>query len=390
VNIHGNDCGVRPLQVLRSENSGEQFDPPLSSSSSASSLLSAKAQTRTGTSLSPMSLSSSSTPPDPSLLCTESELQRQADRLVDWWDGKDRVVCISGAGLSTESGIPDYRGHNGSYHKGHKPMIHDQFMKSEMQRRRYWARGMVGWKSFDTRTPNLGHYALARLERLGKLGVRVEGQPCDGNGGGVNNNNKSRPHQTVALITQNVDGLHRRAGSRHVVELHGRTDQLVCMSCGAARDRQSFHSELEASNREWLDAALAEPPSPLSDRLRPDGDAVLKFDNYHALRVPACKCCSDGFMKPDVVFFGDTVPSSRVALCRAAVEASDGVLVVGSSLAVHSAFRHVRAAAQLDIPVAILNVGETRAEQEGLDVLKIEAPAGRTLDLVASHLATSS
>lgn len=188
----------------------------------------------------------------------------------------------------------------------------------------------------------------------------------------------------LSIITQNVDSLHRRAGSQYVTELHGRTDMLQCMSCGAKRGRLDFHNELETHNAAWLNHALQEA------EMRPDGDAALPDEDYNLLDIPSCKVCGEGFLKPSVVFFGDNVPKHRVARCTAAVDESDGVLVVGSSLAVHSAYRHVRAARQKGTPVAILNVGETRAELESLEVTKIEAPAGPTLSLVADHFEKTS
>jgi len=324
-------------------------------------------------------------PPDPQSLLSPDQLQEQVERLVDWWQDKNRVLCMTGAGLSTESGIPDYRGSEGSYHRGHKPMVHDQFMKSEYQRKRYWGRGMVGWKSFHETSPNAGHLALADLERMGRLGVSFEDQAdfyddCDNDLEWTFSSGQRR----VAVITQNVDMLHRRAGSKHLIELHGRTDQLKCMECGSARHRDCFHEELTTLNKDWLVAALEKTEE---DAMRPDGDANVQTDDYQTIQIPPCKECG-GFMKPDVVFFGDTVPKTRVAQCRAAVDNADGILVVGSSLAVHSAYRHIRAANQKGIPIAVLNVGETRAEKEGLDVLKIEAPAGSTLGGVAAFFAT--
>ena len=271
-------------------------------------------------------------------------------------------------------------------------MIHDQFMKSHAQRQRYWGRGMVGWRTFDEKQPSQGHYALADLEQMGYLGVMFQDRDDFYNEHGHDVEPTTRTkvpgQRKLSIVTQNVDTFHRRAGTQHLIELHGRTDQLKCMNCGAVRDRRSFHTELESLNREWLQAALAEADA--SD-LRADGDAEIKRGQYDSILIPSCTHCSDGFMKPDVVFFGDNVPVHRVAQCRAAVEACDGLLVVGSSLAVHSAFRHVRAAHERGVPIALLNVGETRAEQEGLDnLLKIEAPAGPTLAAVAAHLAKAA
>jgi NAD-dependent deacetylase sirtuin 4 len=326
-------------------------------------------------------------PPDPNNLLTEAQQEEQINRLIEWWQDKDQVLCITGAGVSTESGIPDYRGHGGSYHKGHKPMVHDQFMSSEKNRQRYWGRGMVGWRSFDQKHPAAGHTAISALEQMGRLGVAFSDKAEFYNDvrdvmDGVH---KYAGQRQLSLITQNVDTLHRRAGSQHLIELHGRTDRLKCMQCGTYRDRKCFHTDLETLNSDWLAQALQQTTH---GDMRPDGDAAVQTENYDPIQIPPCTSCG-GFLKPDVVFFGDSVPVHRVEQCRSAVEHSDGLLVVGSSLAVHSAFKHVRAACQQGIPVCILNVGQTRAETEGLDVLKIEAPIGSTLSAVAAHFARS-
>jgi NAD-dependent deacetylase sirtuin 4 len=327
-------------------------------------------------------------PPDPNNFLSEAEQEEQIHRLIEWWQDKGQVLCITGAGVSTESGIPDYRGHGGSYHKGHKPMVHDQFMKSEKNRQRYWGRSMVGWRSFDKMPLAGGHMAISDLEQMGRIGVDFsdktefyEDVPDIMNGV----NKYVNGQRKLSLVTQNVDSLHRRAGSRNLIELHGRTDRLRCMSCGTYRDRNSFQSELDSLNTDWLAQALLQTTQ---DDMRPDGDAAVQTDNYDAVVIPPCTNCG-GFVKPDVVFFGDSVPVNRVKQVQSAVEHSDGLLVVGSSLAVHSAFKHVRAARQQGIPVCILNVGQTRAETEGLDVLKIEAPIGTTLSAVVSHFASS-
>lgn len=321
-------------------------------------------------------------PPDPYALSTE-QFQSALEALIAWWTPKQQVLCLTGAGLSTESGIPDYRGHQGSYHKGHKPMVHDQFMKHEHQRKRYWGRGMVGWKPFEAVEPNVGHVALAELEHMGYLGVYVEDQPTFYDAQGLELEWPFTSGQRkLSLITQNVDSLHRRAGSQEIIELHGTSGRVQCMNCGTYRDRYDFHDELERINREWLDAALEAVEQ---DDLRADGDAAVHTESFEEVLVPPCEDCGH-FVKPDVVFFGDSVPKHRVRLCEAAVEQCDGLLVVGSSLAVHSAFRHVKAACQRGTPVAILNVGETRAEIEELPgITKLEAPAGATLEGLVQH-----
>ena len=173
--------------------------------------------------------------------------------------------------------------------------------------------------------------------------------------------------RTVPVVGRDAERRHGALprGTRHLLELHGRTDRLTCMQCGHTRDRRSFHEELEASNAEWLEAVLQASLESLD--MRADGDAAVATENYKAVKIPVCLRCGDGFFKSDVVFFGDSVPAYRVKQCEAAVNACNGLLVVGSSLAVHSAFRHVRAAHKQGIPIAILNVGNTQAEVEGLE-----------------------
>jgi NAD+-dependent protein deacetylase sirtuin 4 len=325
-----------------------------------------------------LSFSLGERPPDPNTFLAEpSLLHEQSERLLSWWAGRENVLVLSGAGLSTESGIPDYRGNKGSYYTGHKPMLHEQFMKNSYQRQRYWGRGMAGWRYFDAREPAIGHKALAALERMGKLGVTLEDRPDFHEdpdeilfGSGT---------MQVSIVTQNVDGLHRKAGTRNLVELHGRVDQLVCTNCGATRDRRTYHEELEDLNAEWLRDMSASSAN--ANVYRADGDAAVSAP-FEKLHVPPCQKCTVGFIKPDVVFFGDSVPRHRVRLVEESINACDGLLVVGSSLAVHSANRHVRAAGKRGVDIAILNVGATRAEAEGLPVLKIEGPAGPILERV--------
>ena len=323
-------------------------------------------------------------PPDPQTLLNPLQLQDCIDKLCTWMSTKRSILTITGAGLSTESGIPDYRGNRGSYHEGHKPMIHDQFMSSSENRKRYWGRGLVGWRSFDLRQPNEGHIALAALEYNRKIGVVFDDSPEYHSPTSDNRYLFGNGQQTLSIVTQNVDALHQRAGSVGVTELHGRTSRLKCMQCGALEDRNVFTEKLESWNQEWLNAALA---GYHTDDLRPDGDAHLQTQNYSDLMIPHCTYCGTGFLKPDVVFFGDSVPQHRVTRCRAAVEACDGLLCIGTSLAVHSAFRYARLAASRGTEVCILNVGQTRAEAEGLPgVTKIEAPIGNTLKGLVERL----
>lgn len=317
-------------------------------------------------------------PDDPAQLL--ERLPTSIDQLVSWFRNKERALVLTGAGISTEAGIPDYRGHNGSYYSGHKPMVHDQFMSSHCQRQRYWGRGMVGWKHMETRRPTTGHEALAALERLGKIGVEFTDRPefyCD------DDDYLYRPSsaRSVSVITQNVDGLHRRAGTWHSIDLHGRLDEVVCMSCGMKSERSTFQDELENLNGEWLERIQ----SMGNIQQRADGDVEGATD-YAAIEIPPCAGCQNGVLKPNVVFFGDSVPKHRARQCEAAVDACDGLLVVGSSLSVHSAFRHVRSLAKRGTDIAVLNVGETRAETEGIRVLKVEAPVGPTLEGVLDAL----
>lgn len=226
----------------------------------------------------------------------------------------------------------------------------------------------------------MGHSALATLEKIGRIGVTLEDRQSFYEPEDEFEYNFGSGLRKLAIVTQNVDSLHQRAGSKHVVQLHGGGNLVKCMNCGKRQERNEYHSELESANQGWLSEALR--GYEVTSDMRPDGDALVKEMDYKNVHVPNCPFCKSGFFKPDVVFFGDTVPKHRVKLCEEAVKGADGVLVVGSSLAVHSAYRHVRAASLSGIPIAVVNVGETRAEAEELDhILKVEAPAGDTLAL---------
>ena len=250
-----------------------------------------------------------------------------------------RLFVLTGAGISTASGIPDYRDRDGGW-KRTPPVTYQAFVGAVAVRSRYWARSLVGWRRFGRAVPNAAHAALARLEHAGHV---------------------------VQLLTQNVDGLHQAAGSRAVVDLHGRLDRVRCLGCERRTARADFQRVLERVNPDWvaLDALDA-----------PDGDADLEGLPFDRFVVPACEACG-GLLKPDVVFFGEAVPRERVERAFAALERSDAMLVVGSSLMVYSGFRFARAAAQAGKPVAAINLGRTRAD--GLLSLKIEADCVVTL-----------
>jgi NAD-dependent SIR2 family protein deacetylase len=235
-----------------------------------------------------------------------------------------KIVLITGAGCSTGSGIPDYRDAGGAW-KRPQPVTFQAFINEPATRRRYWARSLVGWPRFGRAAPNAVHHALVALQRSGRM---------------------------QALVTQNVDGLHQAAGSEGVIDLHGRLDAIVCLGCGTRSARAAFQQALVAANPAWVE---------LPAGLAPDGDADLDEVDFSRFQVPDCSQCG-GLLKPDVVFFGESVPRQRVDTVHAHVAAADAVLVVGSSLMVWSGMRFVQAAAQAGLPVAAVNRGHTRAD----------------------------
>ncbi|MFF3676103.1 NAD-dependent protein deacetylase [Streptomyces sp. NPDC002120] len=256
------------------------------------------------------------------------------------------VLVLSGAGLSTESGIPDYRGEGGSLSR-HTPMTYQEFTTSERARRRYWARSHLGWRTFGRARPNAGHRAVAAFGRHGLLS---------------------------GVITQNVDGLHQAAGSREVVELHGGLDRVVCLSCGVFGSRRELARRLRDANVGF---------APMAARLNPDGDADLTDEQVGDFRVVACSRCG-GILKPDVVFFGEAVPPQRVEQCRELVAGAASLLVLGSSLTVMSGLRFVRQAAQAGTPVLIVNRDATRGDTHA--VTRVALPLGTTLAALAEQL----
>lgn len=257
------------------------------------------------------------------------------------------VVVLSGAGLSTESGIPDYRGASGAARR-HSPMTYQVFMRDPLARRRYWARSHLGWRTIARAVPNAGHRAVARLQQAGVV---------DG------------------VVTQNVDGLHTAAGSRGVVELHGRLAEVVCLGCGVGVSRRELHQRLAEVNPGFAAWGSA---------VNPDGDVDLVDSAVARFRMVDCAQCGTGVLKPDVVFFGESVPAARVARCFAMVESARLLLVLGSSLTVMSGRRFVVRAAGLGIPVAIVNQGATRGDAYA--AVTVDAPLGRVLPMLADRL----
>jgi len=235
-----------------------------------------------------------------------------------------RLFVLTGAGCSTNSGIPDYRDTDGSW-KRTPPVRFQAFVAEDATRRRYWARSMIGWRRFGQAAPNDAHHALARLEASGRSRM---------------------------LITQNVDRLHQAAGSRVVIDLHGRLDLVRCMACSATMRRADFQDDLIRLNAAWADLDAA---------ALPDGDAELDRTDFSGFAVPNCASCG-GVMKPDVVFFGESVPRDQVSLAMEALQQADAMLIVGSSLMVYSGFRFALAAARLGLPIAAVNLGRTRAD----------------------------
>jgi NAD-dependent SIR2 family protein deacetylase len=279
------------------------------------------------------------------------------DDLVDLVSGGG-VVVLSGAGLSTESGIPDYRGPDGT--RRVEPMTYGEFAGSSEARRRYWARSYIGWQRFNAAAPNRGHHHVARLQEHGYVGP---------------------------IITQNVDGLHQAAGSADVVELHGSLDRAVCLTCGEVTSRIGLHERMTEANPGFMDrfaAAAAAVGSQWGEQVRPDGDIVIADELVESFHTPRCLVCGNDTVKPDVVFFGESVPKSVVEQCFDLVDEAGAVLVLGSSLSVMSGYRFVRRAHQRGVPVAIVTRSATRGDNEA--TVRLHALLGPTLDALSAAL----
>lgn len=271
------------------------------------------------------------------------------DDLTSFVRRHPRLFVLTGAGVSTESGIPDYRDANGDW-KRTPPVTYQAFMGSEATRQRYWARSMIGWRVMGRAQPGAAHRALAQLEAAGRVQL---------------------------LLTQNVDGLHDAAGSRRTLDLHGRIDTVRCMACEARNPRAQLQQRLLAANPGW---------AALSASVAPDGDADLERENFSSFVVPPCAQCG-GLLKPDVVFFGESVPRERVQAGMAAVQSCDALLVAGSSLMVYSGYRFAQAAAAAGKPIAAINLGRTRADD--LLALKVALPCGPALAAMVEALAAA-
>jgi NAD-dependent SIR2 family protein deacetylase len=274
-------------------------------------------------------------------------VERELDVLADLMCAGG-VAVLSGAGLSTESGIPDYRGPSGVARR-HTPMTYQTFVGDPAARRRYWARSHVGWCGIARAAPNAGHVAIAELERAGLV---------DG------------------IVTQNVDGLHQAGGAGGVVELHGSLDQVICLDCGTPGTRDRLDERLRAANPDFDPRVLA---------VNPDGDVELDDTLLAEFEIVDCTTCIGGMLKPDVVFFGESVPVDRVQRSYEIVEGSRLLLVLGSSLTVMSGRRFVIRAAKLGIPVVIVNQGATRGDDYA--AFTLDAPLGTVLPALVEKLA---
>ncbi|PAV80735.1 hypothetical protein WR25_03329 [Diploscapter pachys] len=271
----------------------------------------------------------------------------QIKRFVNLVSTVDRLLVLTGAGISTESGIPDYRSPKiGLYERSnHRPMMHQDFMKSAASRRRYWARNFLAWPNFSKAVCNETHLTLAKWEASDRF---------------------------TWLITQNVDGLHTKAGSAMLSELHGCGHRVRCMSCHSIISRQDYQISLAAANPHWT---TKEGPG----ELKPDGDIHIEPGAEEDFKVVSCQNCG-GIMKTDVIFFGDNVPLKMVETCYEKLDQSDGILVLGSSLEVMSGYRFVYYMNIQKKPIFIVNIGSTRADD--LATAKIEAKASEIVKAI--------
>jgi NAD-dependent SIR2 family protein deacetylase len=268
--------------------------------------------------------------------------------LKEFMEANPRAVVLTGAGISLASGIPTYRDSKGNWQRN-DPIQHRDFVEKPASRQRYWARSYAGWPAVGLAAPNAAHHALAELEAAGFVSL---------------------------LVTQNVDRLHQRAGSQNTIDLHGRLDRVVCLACGEKSERARMQERIISHNGTL--------PSP--GELAPDGDADVPDAVIAGFTVPSCESCG-GVLKPDVVFFGDSVPRATVERIFSAIDAAGALLVIGSSLMVYSGFRFCRHAHQAGFPLACINPGATRADE--LFTLKHEGDCAEALTGLARQLKTT-
>ncbi len=278
---------------------------------------------------------------------TDPDRRTATKSLVDFIREHPRLAILTGAGCSTESGIPEYRDDEGKW-KHRQPMQYADFVSVENKRRQYWAQSFAGWHKISTAKPNAAHRAIAELERYGFA---------------------------TGVITQNVDSLHMAAGSRNVIDLHGVLQRIRCLDCDAIDSRAAFQERLRVCNPDWSATITA---------IAPDGDARISTDSIRSFDIPGCLSCG-GIVKPDVVFFGEPVPGSRVIKAKQILRQSDALLVVGSSLMVFSGYRFARYADEAGKPIAIVNRGTTRADT--LATHKLTANCATLLSDTVSRLA---
>ncbi len=279
--------------------------------------------------------------PQPTVVPVSVPKLSAEQQLAEFFQSHQSLMVLTGAGISTDSGIPAYRDSNGEWLHS-KPILYQDFVSEQASRQRYWARSMLGWPRMQNNAPNRGHHVISELQQAGFIN---------------------------ALVTQNVDGMHQKAGSKNVIDLHGRIDEVICLECQQLSSRQTWQARLVELNPEWQTRVVIAKD-------KPDGDVEIEKANYHDFEVPACAC--GGIIKPDVVFFGESVASKVVDQCKDYLKQAKALLVIGSSLTVFSGFRFVRWAEEQQKPVAILTYGKTRGDD--LASLKIEAGCSETLD----------
>ncbi|KAG9288044.1 hypothetical protein G9A89_017639 [Geosiphon pyriformis] len=279
----------------------------------------------------------------------------QSEKLLNLFEG--RVLVVTGAGVSTDSGIPDYRGPNGTYiiNKTYKPIFYHEFAAHHRFRQRYWARSYIGWPQIQKARPNITHYALAQLQSKGYIDE---------------------------IITQNVDSLHQEAQSQNILELHGTLNKVHCLQCGNLESRTKYQQMLSDLNPIWAEFSRHIEASDIQQRMNPDGDADLPSTSYETFKYPSCVKCRDGVYKPSVVFFGENIIQNVKQRAAEIVQQSDSMLIIGSSLTTYSAYRLVKLGHDLGKKIGIINLGPTRGDH--LAIVKVEEACGTVLPSIVN------